>query len=182
MAAVVLFSAFPLAVRFLLTSLSAVCFPYTPHPLISSGLPGVRGKDPVPPPIHPHSHRCRDRPRTFPPLVTGRGKLLSPFLVHQTTRRSASQKALHVGFWVSGLGCAPFWSSCLIWLQCSQLSGGSGGPTGKLPRRLDRTGRNFLLRPVLGHFRTAVLSKDHGPHKVRHYYAILIKGPQGTVP
>jgi len=25
------------------------------------------------------------------------------------------------------------------------------------------------------------LSKDHGPHKVRQYYAVLIKGPQGTV-
>ena len=25
------------------------------------------------------------------------------------------------------------------------------------------------------------LSKDHGPHKVRHYYAVPIKGPQGTV-
>ena len=25
------------------------------------------------------------------------------------------------------------------------------------------------------------LSKDHKPHKVRHYYAVLIKGPQGTV-
>ena len=65
--------------------------------------------------------------------------------------------------------------------QCSQRSGGPSGPTGKLPRRLDRTGRQFLLRPVLGHFRTAGLSKDHRPHKVRHYYAILIKGPQGTV-
>ena len=42
--------------------------------------------------------------------------------------------------------------------QCSQRSGGPGG-----------------------HFRTAGLSKDHGPHKVRHYYAVLIKGPQGTV-
>ena len=39
--------------------------------------------------------------------------------------------------------------------QCSQWSGGLGGPTGKLPRRLDRTGWQFLLRPVLGHFRTA---------------------------
>ena len=66
-------------------------------------------------------------------------------------------------------------------LQCSQRSGGPGGPTGKLPRRLGRTRRQFLLRPVLGHFRTAGLSKDHGPHKVRHYYAILIKGPQETV-
>ena len=52
---------------------------------------------------------------------------------------------------------------------------------GKLSRRLDRTGRQFLLRPVLGHFRTAGLSKDHGPHKVRHYYTVVIKGPQGTV-
>ena len=25
------------------------------------------------------------------------------------------------------------------------------------------------------------LSKDHGPHKVRHYYAILIKEPQERV-
>ena len=25
------------------------------------------------------------------------------------------------------------------------------------------------------------LSKDHGPNKVRYYYAVLIKGPQGTV-
>ena len=58
---------------------------------------------------------------------------------------------------------------------------GPGSPTGKLPRRLDRTGRQFLLRPVLGRFRTAGLSKDHWPHKVRHYYAVLIKGPQGTV-
>ena len=39
---------------------------------------------------------------------------------------------------------------------------GPGRPTGKLPRRLDRTRRQFLLRPVLGHFRTAGLSKDHG--------------------
>ena len=37
----------------------------------------------------------------------------------------------------------------------SQRSGGPGGPTGKLPRRLDRTGRQFLIRPALGHFRTA---------------------------
>lgn len=80
LAAVVLFSAFPLAVRFLLSSLSAVRFPYTLHLLIFSGLPGVRAKDPVPPPIHPH--RYRDRPRTFPPFVTGRGKLPSPSLVH----------------------------------------------------------------------------------------------------
>ena len=65
--------------------------------------------------------------------------------------------------------------------QCSQRSGGPGGPTGKLPRRLDRTGPQFLLRPVLGHFRPAGLSKDHRPHNVRHYYAVLIKGPQGTV-
>ena len=55
------------------------------------------------------------------------------------------------------------------------------GATGKLPRRLDRTRRQFLLRPVLGNFRAAGLSKDHGPHKVRHYYAVSIKGPQGTV-
>jgi len=60
--------------------------------------------------------------------------------------------------------------------QCSQRSGGPGGPTGKLPRRLGRTGRQFSLRPVLGHFRTAGLSEDHGPDKVRHYYAILIQG------
>ena len=64
--------------------------------------------------------------------------------------------------------------------QCSQRSGGPGSPTGKLPRRLDRAGRQFLLR-LVGHFRTAGLSKDHGPHKVRHYYAIPINGPQGTV-
>lgn len=62
LAAVVLFSAFPLAVCFLLTSLSAVRFPYTLHLLTFSGLTGVRAKDPVPPPIHPHPHRCRDRP------------------------------------------------------------------------------------------------------------------------
>ena len=66
-------------------------------------------------------------------------------------------------------------------IQCSQQSGGPGGPTGKLPRRLDWTGRQFLLRPVLGHFRTVGLSKDHWPDKVRHYYAVLIKGLQGTV-
>ena len=66
-------------------------------------------------------------------------------------------------------------------IQCSQRSGGPGGPTGRLPIGLDRTGRQSLLRPVLGHFRTAGLSKDHGPHKVRHYYAVPIKGPQGTV-
>jgi len=60
--------------------------------------------------------------------------------------------------------------------QCSQWSGGPGGPTGKLPRRLDRTGRQFSLRPVLGHFRTAGLSEDHGPDKVRYYYAILMRG------
>jgi len=71
--------------------------------------------------------------------------------------------------------------SITSYAQCSQRSGGPGGPTGKLPRRLDRTGRQFLLRPVLGHFRTAGLSKDHRPHKVRHYYAVPIKGPQGTV-
>ena len=58
---------------------------------------------------------------------------------------------------------------------------GPGRPTGKLPIRLDRTGRQFLLHPVRGHIRTAGLSKDHGPHKVRHYFAVLIKGPQGTV-
>ena len=40
-------------------------------------------------------------------------------------------------------------------IQCWQRSGGPGGPTGKLPRRLDWTGRQFLLRPVLGHPRTA---------------------------
>ena len=60
--------------------------------------------------------------------------------------------------------------------QCSQRSGGPGGPTGKLPRRLDRTGPQFSLRPVWGHFRTAGLSEDHGTDKVRHYYAILIQG------
>ena len=65
--------------------------------------------------------------------------------------------------------------------QCSQRPGGPGGPTGKLPRRLDRTRPQFLLNPVLGHFRTAGLSKDHRPHRVRHYYTVLKKGPQGTV-
>jgi len=60
--------------------------------------------------------------------------------------------------------------------QYSQRSGGPGGPTGKLPRRLDRTGRQFSLSPVLGHFRTEGLSEDHGTHKVRHYYAVLIQG------
>ena len=65
--------------------------------------------------------------------------------------------------------------------QCSQRFGGPGGPTGKLPKRPDRTGRQFLLHPVLGHFRTAGLSKDHGPHKVRDHYAVLTKGLQGTV-
>ena len=65
--------------------------------------------------------------------------------------------------------------------QCSQRSGGPGSPTGKLPRRLDRTGPQFLLRPVLGRFKTAGLSKDHWPYKVRYYYAVLIKRPQGTV-
>ena len=61
--------------------------------------------------------------------------------------------------------------------QCSRQSGGPGGPTGKLPRRLDRTGRQILLRPVLEHFRTAGLSKDYRPYKVRHYYFVLIKRP-----
>ena len=78
--------------------------------------------------------------------------------------------------WVWGENKGPLSSD-----QCSKRSGGPGGPTGKLPRRLDRTRRQFLLRPVLGHFRTAGLSKDNGPHKVRHYYAVLTKGPQGTV-
>ena len=64
---------------------------------------------------------------------------------------------------------------------CSQRSGGPGSPTGKLPRRLDRTGPQFLLSPALGHFRTAGLSKDHRSLKVRHYYSVLIKAPQGTV-
>ena len=72
LAAAVLFSPFPLAVRFLLTSLSAVCFLYMFYLLISSGLPGVKAKDPVPPPIHPHPHRCRDRPRTFPVFSAAR--------------------------------------------------------------------------------------------------------------
>ena len=74
----------------------------------------------------------------------------------------------------------PEWPQRSTLFQCSQRSGGLG-PMGKLPRRLDRTGRQFLLRPVLGHFRTAGLSKDHRPQKVRHYYAVPIKGPQGTV-
>ena len=60
--------------------------------------------------------------------------------------------------------------------QCSQRSGGPGGPTGKLPRRLDRTGRHFSRSAVLGHFRTGALREDHGPHEVRHYYAVLIEG------
>ena len=59
-------------------------------------------------------------------------------------------------------------------VQCSQRSGGPGGPTEKLPRRLDWTGRQFSRRPVLGHCRAAGLSEDHGLDKVRHYYAILI--------
>jgi len=48
-----------------------------------------------------------------------------------------------------------------------------------MPRRLKWRGRQFLLYPVLGHFRTACLSKDNGPDMVKHYYAILIHGHRG---
>ena len=47
----------------------------------------------------------------------------------------------------------------------------------------DWTGPDDNLHPALSRDILGLqgLSKDHGPHKVRHYYAVLIKGSQGTV-
>jgi len=42
---------------------------------------------------------------------------------------------------------------------------GPGQPHGKLPRRLDWTGGQFLLCPVLGHFRTAGF--EQGPRALQ---------------
>ena len=58
---------------------------------------------------------------------------------------------------------------------------GPGRPHGETAKKAGPDRTTIFTPPVLGHFRTSGLSKDHGPHKVRHYYAVLIKGPQGTV-
>ena len=65
--------------------------------------------------------------------------------------------------------------------QCSQRSGGPGGPTGNCQEDWTGPDDNFYSVPSWDILGLQGLSKDHGPHKVRHYYTVLIKGPQGTV-
>ena len=69
----------------------------------------------------------------------------------------------------------------VICTQCSLRSGSPGGPTGKLQRRLDRTGRQFLLLLVLGYFRTAGF--EQGPRAPQGQTLLCRpnKGPQGRV-
>ena len=117
---------FPLAMRFLLTSLSAVCFPYTSYLSTFSGLPGARAKDPAPLPLPPHLHRCCDRPRTFPPLIAGRDKLLVILIV--TALKSQEQPRsviLHSGLLPGNLLAADDAPNTRIKLELSESLGSS---------------------------------------------------------
>ena len=125
---------------------------------------------PYPPLACPSSQLLQPLPGTLTPLSPLSGFVLLASFPHLHTPFQSQYNVLIPNRHGAALLCPNSW-------QCSQRSGGPGGPTGKLPRRLDRTGRQFSRSPVLGHFRTAVLREDHGPHKVRHYYAVLIEGP-----
>ena len=54
-------------------------------------------------------------------------------------------------------------------------------PRGSCQEDWTRPDDNFYSVPSSDILGLQDLSKDHGPHNVRHYYAVLIKGPQGTV-
>ena len=57
------------------------------------------------------------------------------------------------------------------------------GPTGGLPRALDRTGRQNAVHTRPGNLRTAVMVEDGGPCKVRHFSVGVAgdgRGRQGT--
>jgi len=55
------------------------------------------------------------------------------------------------------------------------------GPTGRLPRALDRTGRQNAVHTRPGNLRTAVFVADGGPCKVRHFSVGDGRGLWGTV-
>ena len=54
------------------------------------------------------------------------------------------------------------------------------GPTGGLPRALDRTGRQNAVHTRPRNLRTAVIVEDRGPCKVRHFSVGDFRGRQGT--
>ena len=58
---------------------------------------------------------------------------------------------------------------------------GPGRPHGETAKNWTGPDDNFYSIPSWDMLGLQGLSKDQGPHKMRHYYAVLIKGPQGTV-
>ena len=59
--------------------------------------------------------------------------------------------------------------------------GPRAAPRGNCQEEWTGPDNNFYSVPSWDILGLQGLSKDHGPHKVRHYYAVLIKGLQGTV-
>ena len=59
--------------------------------------------------------------------------------------------------------------------------GARAAPRGNCQEDWTGPNDNFYSVPSWDILGLQGLSKGHGPHKVRHYHAVLIKGPQGMV-